>query len=124
MKILLDTSFVVVCVKENIDFISLADEMFDEPITWVLPKEVEKELRDISVRKGEKIKDKDAAKIGLQILESVAEKISLENKVTDNGIVNYAKSHEVIVATLDKELKKRVRGKVLTIRGKKGLDIV
>jgi len=44
MRILLDTNFILTCAKEKIDFPSLADEIIDEKIEWVVPQDVLNEL--------------------------------------------------------------------------------
>ena len=124
MKILLDTNFILACVRQKIDFVSLADEMFDEEVEWVVPMEVEGELKDLAGRRGEKIEDGDAARVGLQLVKNF-DKVPLGMKNVDAGIVRYAKNNKVVVATLDRELKEKLKGnKILTIRAGKKLEVV
>ena len=125
MRILLDTNFILTAVKQKIDFESLANGIFNEPLEWIVPLEVTKELEDISQRQGEKIPDKQAAQVALQIIEKYDE-VPLGTDTTDNGIVRYAKSNKVIIATMDKALKNRFSNnqKILTIRGKNSLEII
>ena len=125
MKILLDTNFILTCIKQKVDFISLADKLFDEDVEWLIPIEVLKELKELSKRKGMKIRDKEAAKLSLKIVKKIkSKKIKLGSKNVDQGIVNYTKSHNVVLATLDRELKKHTNAKVLTIRRKKSLELI
>lgn len=125
MRILLDTNFVLTCAKQKIDFVSLADEMFDEKIEWVVVEEVLDELKELSKRKGGKIKDKNAAGVGLDILEGLeAEKIKVSNKNVDIGIMNYIRGKGIILATLDRSLKKKVDNRILSIRGDTGLVLI
>ncbi len=127
MKILLDANFVVSCIKQKIDFLSLTNKKFDEKIEFVLPVEVEDEIEKISKRKGEKTRDKEAAKVALEILRLIKpKKIKLGSGNVDDKIVDYAlKNPEIVLATLDKELKKRVGGaRILTIRGRGNLEVV
>lgn len=125
MKILLDTNFILACAKQKIDFASLADELFDENLEWIVPEEVLNELKEISEKKGEKVRDKDAAEVGLQIIKKTKLKeIKLKNKNVDAGIVNYLSGKDIVLATLDKKLKSRVDNKIMTIRGKKSLEII
>lgn len=125
MKILLDTNFVLACAKQKIDFASLADELFDEKLEWIVPEEVLNELKEISERKGEKVRDKDAAEVGLQIIKKMKiKKIKLKNKNVDVGIANYISGKDLVLATLDRKLKSRVDNKIMTIRGKKSLRII
>ena len=126
MKILLDTNFILTSVKQKVDFPSLADELFDEKVEWIVPVEVVGELETLSSRRGEKIKDKLSAQVSIEFVKILrAKKIKLGGVNVDDGIVDYLKKHEgVVLATLDKELKKRVGGKILSIRGTKGLGLV
>ena len=72
-----------------------------------------------------KVKDKDAAKLSLDIIkQNQFKKIKLGSKNVDKAIVDYARLHDVILATLDRELKKLVNKKILTIRGKKSLELI
>ena len=61
MKIILDTNFVLTCVKQKIDFAELAEQLFDEPIEWIVPQEVLNELGNLKDQKGTKVIDRDAA---------------------------------------------------------------
>ena len=125
MKILLDTNFILSCIKQKIDFFSLANELFDEKLEWIVPCEVLGELKELGERVGEKTPDKEAANVGLEFVKLIkAQEVDLGDPVVDNGIVNYANKHAVVVATMDKELKKRLNSKIFTIRAKKGLEIV
>jgi len=124
MKILLDTNFVVSCVKQKIDFINLAEELFDEKIEWVVLEGVLEELKKISERAGEKIKDRKAAKFGIEIIKNADIKIIKSKcKNVDDAIIDYAANKKIVIATLDKQLKKRVKNKILTIRKGKTLEI-
>ena len=126
MKILLDTNFILTSVKQKIDFPSKANELFDEKVEFITPIEVLDELKKLSTRKGEKIKDKLSAQVALEFLKILKiKKIKLKSKDVDDGIVSYLKEHKnIILATLDKQLKERVDNKILVIRGKKGLGII
>jgi len=125
MKIILDTSFILTCIKQKIDFNNLANNLFDEKIIWIIPKEVINELQTFEKRKGEKFKDKESASLALKIIKITPHKtINLPTKKVDEGIIRYAKRNQAIIATLDKEIKQKFSGKILTIRGKKSLEII
>jgi len=118
MEIILDTSFILTCIKEKLDFLQAED--YGE---LVLSEQVLEELEKLS--KTEK-KEKDLALLALEIIKKNKNKfkiVRLEGKYVDSGIKKYIKGREsrVIVATLDREMKKVVRGKagILTIRGRK-----
>ena len=126
MKILLDTNFILTCVKQKIDFDNIANDLFDEPIEWIIPQEVLNELKSLKDKKKIKVRDKNAAKLSFEILQSINPKIVKlkgQNPNVDIKIVDYISRKRIILATLDKNLKDRVTNKILTIRNKKNLEI-
>ena len=123
MRVLLDTNFLITTVEQKIDFNSLANQLFSEEIEWLIPIEVLAELKKISTQQGVKTEDKEAAKVALQLVDEY-DNVPLGTDTVDNGIVRYAKNNQVVIATLDKDLKKRFDNKILTIRGKKSLEII
>lgn len=120
MKIILDTNFIISCVKARIDFLSgLAEFGLGEV---VVPIQVLAELQRVSLDKKTKIKDREAAKLGLKLVASLR-KIKLEKKYVDLGIISYIQNHlDDFVATIDKKLKAKLK-KVIIIRGKKKLEL-
>jgi len=113
-KILLDTSFILSAVRNKID-------IFEELLGYriIIPKQVLIELNGIA-------KTKTEAKIALKIIEkNKFEAIDLKTKNTDEGIKKYAeKNRNLIIATLDNEIKKFVMNKKMIIRGKKKIEIM
>jgi len=127
MKILLDTNFILTCVKQNTHFDSAADELIDEKIEWVVPQDVLNELGYLKDKSGMKIADKKAAEISFEVLQNLNPeivKLPGKNPNVDIKIVNYIADKDIVLATLDKGLKDRVKNKILTIRGKKNLEII
>ncbi len=120
-QVLLDTSFILTGIRNKIDFI---EELTFQGLNIIIPKQVIQEIERITKSK-KKLRFRDEATLALKLLEqSKFKKIDLKTKNTDNGIVAYSKENDVIVATLDKELKQKVKGQRLVIRGKKKLEIV
>ena len=128
MEILLDTNFVVTCVKEKIDFDSQINEITDEKVNWIIPEDVLEEIKDLSQRKGLKILDKRSAEVALDLIRIIDKKeikLGGNNPNVDVKIANYLnKNKDLVLATLDKGLKKRIKNKILTIRSRKKLEIV
>lgn len=127
MKILLDTNFILTCVKQKIDFDILANEIVSQEIEWLVPEDVLDELDILKNRKGMKSQDRDAAKLGLEILKNLKPKIiklSGKNPNVDIKIVNYIIGKNIVLATLDKNLKSRIDNKILTIRGRSSLELI
>ena len=120
-KIILDTNFILTCIRQKIDFFEDINLM---GLQILIPEQVIQEIKRISESK-KKLKFREEAKLALELLKkSRFKNINLKSRNTDNGISNYSKEHDVIVATLDKKLKQKVKGQKLVIRGKKKLEIV
>jgi rRNA-processing protein FCF1 len=127
MDVLLDTNFVLTSMKQKIDFPSLADELFSEPIKWIVPQEVLNELGTLKDKSGTKSEDKAAAQLSFDLIQKInPEIIELggKNPNVDMKIVNHIMDKPITLATLDKGLKQRVDNKILTIRGKNSLEII
>ncbi|MBU2640134.1 MAG: hypothetical protein KKG75_05530 [Nanoarchaeota archaeon] len=115
MKVVLDTNFLISVLKFKIDFLS---ELQGEEL-YIVDK-TKNELEKLI--KGEKGKDKERAKIILQLIDKNKIK-QISSKKEDSVDATLAKLKGYIIATQDKELKKRIRGKKLIIRAKKKLEI-
>jgi rRNA-processing protein FCF1 len=127
MKILLDTNFIITCVKQKIDFPSLGNDIIDKKIEWLIPQDVLNELGNLKDKAGTKIQDKNAAKLGFEIIQTIKPRIINlpgKNPNIDIKIVNYIMEKPIVLATLDKDLKSRVTNKILTIRGKNSLELI
>ncbi|MDD2445059.1 MAG: hypothetical protein PHX15_03060 [Candidatus Nanoarchaeia archaeon] len=123
MEILLDTNFILTCVLQKIDFVELSEEMFNEKLNWILPKQVISELKKIEKDLKQKRKFREGAKLSLEILETMNLKIVDLNKNPniDIAIKDYIFDKPIVLATNDKGLKKRVKNRILSIRGTKSL---
>jgi len=104
-----------------VDFI---EELSLQGLKILIPKQVIFEIERISASK-KKLRFREEAKLALKLLnKSKFKKPDLKNKNTDKGIIAYSKKHDIITATLDRELKQKVKGQRMVIRGKKKLEIV
>jgi rRNA-processing protein FCF1 len=110
-SVVLDTNFILSCMKQKIDFF---EELYLMGIQIIIPEQVINEL--------EKLKQEAA----LRLLEkNKFKKIALEGKIVDNSIINYAKENpSIIIATLDKEMQKKIKNRKMIIRNKKKLEII
>jgi rRNA-processing protein FCF1 len=127
MKILLDTNFIITTTKQKIDIQTLANQIITEPIEWLVPQDVLNELGNIKDSKGIKFADKAAAELSFEIIKTLNPKIinlPSKNPNVDIKIVNYILDKPIVLATLDKDLKARVKNKILTTRGKKNLELL
>ena len=121
VHVILDTNFILSCIAKKIDFFNLIPGM---GMKIIIPLQVMDELKKIS-RQG-RGKFKDNAKLALAMLEkNKFGRMDLYNKNADNGIVKIAeKNPSYVIATLDRELKSRIKNHKLVIRGNKGLEIM
>jgi len=115
-QVLLDTNFILSCVRKKIDFF---EEIKLMGFGILIPKEVIREIVKFKEKKPE-------ADLALKILEkNNYKKIELAKGHVDKKIINYAKENpELIIATLDKEIKDKINNQKLIIRGNKKLEII
>ncbi len=118
---LLDTSFILTCIRNKIDFF---EELKLEGTEIIIPEKVIKEIEKI--KNSKKSEAKPEADLALKFIKAKKPKIiQLKGKTTDNAIINYAKQNPgVIIATLDREIKKKTKNHKLLIRSKKKLEII
>jgi uncharacterized protein len=121
-KILLDTNFIINCVKQKIDFF---EEIKLLGFKIIIPENVIREIEKIKNSK-QKQYNREAANLALRILEkSEYEKIKFKKRNVDKAIKDFVDSeNNIIVATLDKELKNKIKGHKMIIRNKKKLEII
>ena len=125
-KVILDTNFIMNCVSQKIDFFHDIKMM---GIQILIPKQVLNELKRIS-RSSKKFHFREDAMLSLRIIDSNKENykiidVSKYGKTTDNGIRNYSeKNKDVIIATLDRGIKKKTGKEKMVIRGRKKIDIL
>ena len=110
-QVILDTSFILTCVRQKIDFFYW---LRTEDIKPIIPEQVLSELAGLGVELALKI-------INMNNFELA----KIPGKDADAAIINFTKENpEVIVATLDKGLKKKIKNRKLVIRQKKKLEII
>lgn len=114
-QLLLDTNFILSCIRKKIDFF---EEVKLRGFEIIIPKEVINEIKKFKEKKPE-------AELALKILEKNNYKtIKLGKGHVDKRIINYAKENSnLILATLDKEIKDKTNNQNLIIRGDKKLEI-
>lgn len=112
-QILLDTNFILSCMKQKIDFF---EEIYLMGIQIIIPEQVIKELERLKKLSALTLIEKEKYKF---------EEISLKGKIVDNAIINYAKENPtVIIATLDRDIQKKIKNRKMIIRDRKKLEII
>ncbi len=114
-QVILDTSFILTCVKQKIDFF---EELKFMGLKILIPRQVIRELKNM--------KTSDNAKLSLQILDkNTFKEIDLSGKDVDKGLIDYAEKHsDVFVATLDREIKNKIKNSKVVVREKSRLEII
>jgi rRNA-processing protein FCF1 len=134
MKILLDANFLIYCAKQKIDYMREIDEIMKYGYELFIVDKIMQELKNLR-NKAKKARDRDSAKLALDILDNYINKNKVqviktkESKDGDRAMidfVNQKKGEEISIATADKELKKKLKGKarILTIRNKRYVELI
>ena len=126
-KILLDTNFLMACKQFKVDIFTQIDKIsaFNYGL-FVLDKTVEELKKIVEEQKG---KNKDAAKIALKLIaiKNVRVIKTKGSKKTDDIILEMASGNDFIVATQDKDLKRRLINQsisIIVLKQKKILALV
>jgi len=117
---LLDTNFILTCIKQKIDFF---EDLQFRGIQILIPEQVINELKKLSSKKGTA---SSISEFALKFLRpNTFKTVDLKNNHVDEAIMDFAKENPaVIIATLDKDLKFKVNNPYLVIRGRKKLQII
>jgi len=110
-RVILDTSFILTSTRQKIDFF---EDIGIMGLQILIPDGVIRELEGLKADLALKILKKNKFKL-----------IEIKGENTDRAIINYAKENpDIIVATLDKEIKTKIKNPKLVIRQKKKLEII
>lgn len=123
-KIIFDTNFILACIKGKIDFVSELPGY-----EFLLPEQVLKELGKISTDKKKRVAERELASTSLSFINTFMNRfkvIRLEKKFVDAGFLRLNVGETLIIATLDNQLKRTLKGKFkfLIITKRKKLEIV
>lgn len=103
MEVILDTNFIISCIKKRIDFISQLEE---QGFSIRVPLEVFHELKDL--RNSVSHADRGAIDVALDMFSSKkVKKIKLGHNKVDVGLIEKGKKG-IHIATLDREIKRLV----------------
>jgi len=121
--IILDTNFLTIPYQFGVDIFEEIDRIVTEEHEIVTLDGVIRELKHLTK---EKSKDSVAAKVGLELIKKKNVKIiETQEKTVDDAIVELSTS-ETLVATNDKGLTQRLKGKnvkIIYLRGKNRLEL-
>ncbi len=118
MEAILDTNFIVSCIRKNIDFLS---QLESEGFKVKLPREVYQELKDLRLKVGHD--ERLAVDLALTMLTNKkVKKTTLGHTTVDAGLIALGKKGAYI-ATLDAAIKREVPNKIFIRASQNGLEI-
>jgi len=116
MKAILDSSFIISCARNKIDFVS---QLREQGFEIVVPNEVVSEMKSLMNKKTISRKNRDIVKLALDILDSSGVKYeSFGGDVVDEMLVKLGKKGYAI-GTLDRAIKKRISRRIVILTSKK-----
>ena len=118
MEVIVDTNFIISCVRKNIDFLSqLEDQGFEVRV----PREVMDELKDLRFRRGQE--DRFAIDLALQMFEKKkVKKIKLGHRRVDEGLIAKGKQG-IHIATLDREIRRNIPNAIIIYSAQKSVGV-
>ncbi|MBX4196189.1 hypothetical protein KW805_01215 [Candidatus Pacearchaeota archaeon] len=118
MEVLLDSSFIISCLRKNIDFIS---ELKEQGFSPVLPREVMDELKDLRLNVAHA--DRVAIDLAFTLFETrKIKKMKLGGTSVDEGLIAKGK-HGIYIATLDRVIKRAVPNRIVISDAKNAISI-
>jgi rRNA-processing protein FCF1 len=120
-KVVLDTNFILNCVANKLDFF---EEILIKGHAIQIPIQVIEEIKRLK-NSSKAMKFREQANLALKLIEvNDFEKIDVPGRYVDVGLKKYLDENpEVILGTMDKELKKSVRNRKMVVRNKKKLEL-
>ena len=121
MQVLLDSSFIISCVRGRIDFLTQLEE---QGFTPIVPREVLQEMKDLRTSSRASRNDRQAIDVALDIIEQRGvKKIGLGTGKVDDWLIKRGQEG-IFIATLDRAIKKRVPKRVVifSAQGRVGVE--
>jgi rRNA-processing protein FCF1 len=120
MEVLLDTNFIISCVRKRIDFLEELSGMGFKP---KVPREVLQEMKDLKKEGKTSYGERVAIDIAFDMLEKAkVKKIKVGGKNVDLGLIAKGQSG-IYIATLDRGIKREIPNRVVIENTKKSLRV-
>ncbi len=120
MEAILDSSFIISCVRKRIDFL---EELKNLGFTAVVPREVFQEIKDLRSRNKSSREDRTAIDIAMEMIEKgKVKKVGLGEMRVDDALIKKGKEG-IYIATLDRAIKRAVPNKIVILDAKNSLGI-
>lgn len=120
MQVILDSSFIISCVRERIDFLTQLEE---QGFTPVVPREVFQEMKDLRISNRASREDRLAVDVALEILEKKkVKKTTLGEGKVDEFLIRKGQEG-IFIATLDNGIKKRIPKKIVIFKAQNRVGV-
>tara|TARA_Y100000310_G_C20591626_1_gene768367 strand:+ start:435 stop:806 length:372 start_codon:yes stop_codon:yes gene_type:complete len=120
MEVVLDTNFVISCIRKKIDFI---DQLKTLGFKIVVPREVFHELKDLKKESKVSQSDRIAINLALEMFEKEKiKKITLGERIVDEGLIKKGKEG-VYIASIDAGVRKNVPNRVVIDSARKSVAV-
>jgi rRNA-processing protein FCF1 len=120
MEVILDSSFVISCVRGRIDFLDKLKEMGFTP---KVPREVLQEMKDLRNSDRVKREEKVMIDVAIELLSKKdVKKIPFGTGKVDDKLIQMGKKG-TFIATLDREIKRSVPNRVVISSAKNDLVV-
>lgn len=118
MEVLLDSNFIISCVRKGIDFISQLEE---QGFRIKVPREVLQELKDLRLKVPHE--ERMAIDLAFKMIEgNKVKKIKLAKENIDLGLIDKGK-RGYYIATLDSSIKRNVPNRVVIFNAQKKVGV-
>jgi len=118
MKVILDSNFIISCVKKKIPFI---DQLKEKGFDILLAREIMQELKDLRLKVAHD--ERSAIDLGVELLSKAKlKKISLSHEKVDLGLIQKGKQGYYI-ATLDAAIKREIPNRVMISSSQNSISI-
>lgn len=120
MEVLLDSSFIISCIRAGIDFLSQLEE---QGFKVKVPREVLQEMKDLRLKNKASREDRIAIDVAFKLIEQrKVKKISMGGGKVDDWLIKRGKEGYYI-ATLDAGIKNRIPNKVVIFKAQARVGI-
>ena len=121
MEVLLDSSFIISCIRKRIDFIA---QLTEQGFIVCVPREVMQEMKDLRKRSKLSHEDRIAIDVALDMFSKRdIKKTSMGHGKVDDWLIKKGKEG-IHIATLDSEVKRQIPHKIVifSAQGRVGVE--
>ena len=120
MQVILDSSFIISCVRDRIDFLT---QLAEQGFTHVVPTEILQEMKDLRISNRSSREDRLAIAVALEMIEkSKVKKTTLGTGRVDDFLIKRGQEG-IFIATLDNGIKKRIPKKIVIFKAQNRVGV-